>query len=176
MHGSSYHEMKNNIEKYLSKYSHRSIKVAEIGSLDVNGTYKTLMEDSWTYIGLDICNGKNVDILMTNPDIIPLEDCSMDVVISGQCLEHCKRPWILMREIGRITKPGGVCLITAPAKFCLHDYPSDYWRFYPEGMKILLEDSGFTNIITYTVPHNALTEKNFLYFEYVDCWGIGTKI
>ena len=104
MHGSSYHEMQNNVEKYLYKYRGQAITVADIGSLDVNGTYKPLMDSSWRYVGLDICDGDNVDILMTNPDVIPLEGHSVDVVVSGQCLEHCKRPWVLMVEMGRIVK------------------------------------------------------------------------
>ncbi len=29
-------------------------------------------------------------------------------------------------------------MIGAPMKFPIHNFPSDYWRFTPEGMKVLL--------------------------------------
>src|SRR5262249_20741343 len=35
--------------------------------------------------------------------------------------------------------PGGLCVITSVMLFPIHGYPNDYWRFTPEGFRVLLE-------------------------------------
>ena len=159
MHTSSHREMKNILNKYCRNLE--NITVADIGSFDVNGCYKNLIKDSWKYIGVDIAEGKNVDIVMENSKVIPLETDSIDLVISGQCIEHCKTPWILVEEMSRILKPGGLCIITAPAIWQVHRYPVDCFRYYPDGMRSLMEEACLTVIKTYVNPEKGLKRKPF---------------
>jgi hypothetical protein len=39
----------------------------------------------------------------------------------------------------RIIRPGGIVLLSSVMNFEIHDYPSDYWRFTPEGFRSLLK-------------------------------------
>lgn len=177
MHETSYNEMSSVLRRYTNAYTDRELKVVDVGAKEYfnQGTYKKLMPHKWKYIGVDMEAGPNVDIIMTDPFKIPVENNSVNIVLCGQCLEHCKYPWKLVAEMGRILDPGGFCFITCPAKFHLHSYPYDYWRIYPEGMRVLLEDAGFKVSEVYTNPVDGLDGKYYGNPWTVDCWGIGIK-
>jgi SAM-dependent methyltransferase len=128
--------MKHFIDDYIKDVDQ---KIIDIGSLNVNGTYKPLFTNpKWKYVGLDICNGPNVDITAKDPQKWPVDDDSFDVVISGQCLEHVTAPWIWIKEIERICKPNGLLAIIAPWQWNIHRHPVDCWRILPDGMNYLL--------------------------------------
>ncbi len=118
--------------------------VADWGARDVNndgGVYRPLFADC-DYQGVDIEPGPNVDIVVpaNDPSSIPAE--SFDAVISGQCLEHTERPWLVVKEMARVLKPGGVCILIAPWTWCIHRFPVDCWRILPDGMRVLCGDAG----------------------------------
>lgn len=134
MHVNSLRIMERMIKKYLSPG-----KVIDIGSQDYSGCYKPLF-DGFDYIGVDIIEGKNVDVVMTGPYEIPLEDEIADIIVSGQCLEHVKNPFRLMAEACRLLKPGGYVVCIAPALDGIHRYPIDTFRFHPDGMEAIFEE------------------------------------
>ena len=39
----------------------------------------------------------------------------------------------------RVLAPGGICVLSSVMFFPVHGYPHDYWRFTPEGMRLVLE-------------------------------------
>jgi SAM-dependent methyltransferase len=47
-------------------------------------------------------------------ELLPFEDASFEAVLCSEGIEHCERQWQLIREFGRILKPGGSLLITTP--------------------------------------------------------------
>jgi SAM-dependent methyltransferase len=53
-------------------------------------------------------------------------------------LEHCGDPLAACREIHRVVRDGGLCVISSVMFFPVHGYPQDYWRFTPSGMELLL--------------------------------------
>ena len=61
--------------------------VLDIGSLDINGNNTYLFTDC-TYIGVDIGEGKNVDIVGVFHEIEFYEQ--FDTIISAECFEHDK--------------------------------------------------------------------------------------
>ena len=118
-------------------------RVLDVGSLDVNGTFRPMIEgQGWEYVGSDIRQGENVDVVSDDPDKLPFKAGEFDVVISGSTLEHVARPWLLVAEMVRVLKPGGLLAIVTHWKFAEHRYPSDYWRFLPDGMRVLFDDTG----------------------------------
>jgi len=57
-------------------------------------------------------------------------------------LEHCEDPVAACRELARVTAAdGGVCVISSVMLFGIHGYPSDYFRFTPEGFRSMLSAS-----------------------------------
>ncbi|MBK8700530.1 MAG: methyltransferase domain-containing protein [Saprospiraceae bacterium] len=111
-------------------------KVLDVGSYDVNGSYKHLFPiDKFDYKGLDMAEGPNVDIFIENPYIWKnLETDSFDVVISGQAFEHIEFFWLTLAEMTRVLKKGGLLCIIAPNGFGEHRFPVDCYRFFTDGM------------------------------------------
>lgn len=142
MHKNSYEIM----ARYRVEHFHESGKtVVDIGAQDINGSYRPLFPDC-IYIGIDAAAGNGVDRLMVSEFNTGMDPDFVDLVISGQCLEHCTNPFRLVAEMYRICKPGGKCLIIAPFIFKEHRYPVDCWRFLPDGMDCLFADAGFKKI------------------------------
>ena len=48
--------------------------VVEIGSLDINGKIKSLINKNIKYTGIDMCVGPNVDFVLNDPYKFPLQD------------------------------------------------------------------------------------------------------
>ncbi len=139
MHDSSMDKMRRFYAKYLAHRTDESLKILDLGSYDVNGTYKDLLKcPTWDYVGLDSESGKNVDVVLSDPYCWrEIPSASADVLISGQVFEHIEFFWISMLEVVRVLKPGGICCIIAPAGGHEHRYPVDCWRFYPDGFDAL---------------------------------------
>ncbi|HRQ57824.1 MAG TPA: methyltransferase domain-containing protein [Azoarcus taiwanensis] len=112
------------------------LEILDVGAMDVNGSYRPLFDEAgWHYRGADLEPGRNVDIVLTDPYRFDgVASGSLDVVVSGQALEHMPRFWMFFLEVFRCLKPGGLCCIIAPAGGYEHRYPVDCWRFYPDGM------------------------------------------
>jgi len=135
MHPSSMSIMRRFANTYLQ--FNEEITIIDIGSLDINGSYKELFDkEYWKYIGVDIIEGANVDVVLEEQYQLPFKDNSIDVVVSGQTLEHMSHPWVMMEEVGRILKVGGFCCMVAPGHGPIHE-KEDYWRILPDGMKTL---------------------------------------
>lgn len=138
MHKSSYLRMEYLINWYKPYWDRQgeTIKILDIGSYNQNGTYRELLNsDRYVYTGLDMEKGPNVDIVPK--DIYAWEelpDNSFDLVISGQVFEHIEFPWLTIKEIERVLKPSGFCIITAPNAGIEHKAPTDCYRYFSDGL------------------------------------------
>ncbi|MHC5673727.1 class I SAM-dependent methyltransferase [Nostoc sp.] len=74
---------------------------------------------------------------------IPLQDNSVDIIISIQVLEHLSEPWKVIAEFQRVLKPQGLLFISCPQSEEQHQVPYDFFRYTPFGIKSLLNSSGF---------------------------------
>ena len=141
MHTSSMRHMRDLFARYLDPM--QALKIADIGSYDVNGSYRDLIDDArWRYTGVDLEPGPNVDLVMTSPYNLPFATGSVDVLLSGQALEHMDFFWVSWLEMIRVVKPGGLILMIAPSRGPEHRYPVDCWRFYPDGFDALARWGG----------------------------------
>jgi len=125
--------------KYLAGKEDNPLLILDLGSMDVNGSYRDCFGDSrWTYRGIDLAAGANVDIVLEDPyHWREIRSGSADVVVSGQAFEHIEFFWLTMLEIARVLKPEGLCCLIAPSGGPEHRYPVDCWRFYPDGFTAL---------------------------------------
>lgn len=140
MHWNSLYIMSQFVEKYLD--TNTSLRILDIGSREVlnSGTYKQYFDkDNWEYVGVDLEAGDNVDLVMPSPYVIPVQDNSFDVIISGQTLEHVKFFWVLLTEVSKKLKSGGLLCIIVPSAGQVHRFPVDCWRFYEDGMRAMAE-------------------------------------
>jgi SAM-dependent methyltransferase len=152
MHQSSIDKMQSFKDKYLAdKRSEQSI-VLDLGSQNIGGCYKQIFDgEDWNYSGVDLAPGDNVDIVLRNPyQWEEIRSNSVDVLISGQTLEHAEYFWLTMMEIARVLKPGGLCCLVAPSSGYEHRYPVDCWRFYPDGMRAMANFARLQVLDAYT--------------------------
>lgn len=127
-----------------------SLRVADIGSLNVNGSMKDVITPSIKeYVGIDFEPGNGVDILITDPYKFPIPDESFDVVVTNSCFEHSEMFWLTFLEGLRILKPEGILYYNVPSAWMTyHRYPVDCWRFYPDSAKGLETWANYNNIPT----------------------------
>ncbi len=91
------------------------------------------------YIGLDVRPGPGVDVVGTVEEL-PYPDQSIGTVLAMNTFEHVPFFWRGFEEIRRVLRPDGALVLACPFYFHIHSFPSDYWRFTPEAIKLLLED------------------------------------
>ena len=153
MHQSSFLAMEKFKNQYLDK--NYTLDILDIGSYDSNEkpfNYGLLFnEKNWNYSGMDIREGPNVDVVVSDIyDWVEINDESYDVVISGQAFEHMEFFWKAIVEIERILKPGGFCCIIAPSTGPVHRNPFDCFRFTAEGMRAIGKYAGLEVLEFYT--------------------------
>jgi SAM-dependent methyltransferase len=104
-----------------------------------------------SYIGLDIETALVYDESV-KPDYIwngitmPFEDNSFECAIGTEVLEHCPEPEIVLKEVYRVLKPGGIFFFTVPFLWNLHEIPHDEYRYTPFSLERHLKKSGFKDI------------------------------
>ena len=86
MHHTSLENMDRCIRAYLPQ---GHIEAVDLGSYDVNGSYRGLFPARVQYTGYDLEPGPGVDHVLADPYVLPMADASVDLVVSGQMLEHC---------------------------------------------------------------------------------------
>ena len=97
-----------------------------------------IKKKKWSYTGLDLRKGNNVDIIIENAyDWKEIDENSYDVVVTGQALEHMEFFWLTMEQINKVLKPGGLCCIIVPSTGPVHRNPYDCYRFNEDGVRSL---------------------------------------
>lgn len=152
VHPSSFDKMSGFVEKYLQPRRNEPLLILDLGSQDINGSYRTLLEHApWRYVGVDMAPGNNVDVVLRDPyywrEIAP---ASADVIVSGQTFEHTEFFWLSMREMARALKVGGLLCVIAPSAGDEHRYPLDCWRVYPDGLRAVARYAGLETIEAWT--------------------------
>jgi SAM-dependent methyltransferase len=116
--------------------------ILELGSLQVEGGSDSVnlrhLFPGKTYTGVDFRAGPGVDCV-ANVEQLPQESKSVGTVLTASTFEHVKRFWVAFDEVHRVLRPDGVLVCALPFYFQVHAYPSDYWRFTPEGLDLMLE-------------------------------------
>jgi hypothetical protein len=114
-------------------HDQQSVTVLDVGGADINGGYRQVFKDArYRYLTADLADGDGVDIVLEDPYRLPVEDGSVDIVLSGQMLEHCEFFWLAFAEMIRVLKPDGYLFMIAPSAGPIHRYPVDCYRFYPD--------------------------------------------
>jgi SAM-dependent methyltransferase len=118
-------------------------KVIDFGS--GSKPYQELFANVESYRGVDFIIHDAKDILLKNPDCLPMPNESVDNVLSFQVLEHVQKPQQYLRECHRVLKPGGRLLLTTHGTWCYHPGPNngDFWRWTHDGLENIFQECGF---------------------------------
>jgi SAM-dependent methyltransferase len=106
--------------------------ILDIGSMDINGTLRDCRPPDTQYTGVDIAEGKGVDVVIETTWRLPFPNESFDLAVSSSCFEHDPMFWVTFLEMMRVIKPGGYAYINVPSNGKYHAHPVDCWRFYPD--------------------------------------------
>lgn len=139
-----------------TRIPHRSHKsVADVGSFDVNGTYRPLIESLGfkSYTGLDVREGPGVDLV-----IDPARDDwrslgSFDVIITGQTMEHTSNPFRFCKQLRSMSSSRGIVVVVAPWVHPLHFHPVDSFRILPDGIRSIFKSAGFHTLFAGTTEY-----------------------
>ena len=162
MHPSSLQMMESLLQKHAAPFIEK--RLLDVGAQDVNGTYRELVTrlGFHSYTGVDMQRGKNVDFVVPEEgDWSSAVTDRYPVVISGQCLEHTRWPWIWIGQLTELTADNGLVIVIAPWQWKIHRYPVDCWRILPDGMQALFDWAGLKTVEV------GVNEK--------DCYGVARK-
>lgn len=116
--------------------------VLEIGSYRVSGQEEIIdLRDMFRgkeYVGVDFRAGPGVDCV-ADVEALPQATGSVGTVIAVSTFEHVRHFWRGFEEVFRVLRPDGVLVVACPFYFHQHAYPSDYWRFTPQALEVLLD-------------------------------------
>lgn len=82
--------------------------------------------------------GVKLDILSGRAEKLPFADSSFDLVIASSVLEHVHDPELVIKEVGRVLKPGGAFYFSTTSVLCPHQSEIRYFpcfSWYPDSLK-----------------------------------------
>lgn len=102
--------------RYKGLFKHTEYRAQDFAQYEGSG--EGPLQETWNYGAIDyVCD-------ITD---IPVETGSFDVVLCTEVLEHVPDPVAALRELVRVTAPGGKLLLTAPLGSGVHQEP---YHFY----------------------------------------------
>jgi len=103
--------------------------------------YFPFFSDASDYVGADVQENRHADLVGAVEDL-PVPDGSFDIVLCTQVLEHVDDPSKAVRELHRVTAPGGRVLASTHGVMLYHPNPQDFWRWTHTGLEKLFRANG----------------------------------
>ncbi len=154
--------------KEVVRYSSKYIKGRTLDLGAGSGKYQNIIKvNAFEYVAFDMVPKENIDVV-GNILNLPFENNSFDTIISTEVLEHVERPWTMIKEIQRVLKKGGICILTAPFLVPYHADPCDYFRYTKEGIKSLFKNESFEIIKCDSYGRMFLVLSEFIRFSWFD--------
>jgi SAM-dependent methyltransferase len=124
---------------------HGRYRVLDVGS-GIKPYYPYFAAHADAFVGVDLAN-PDADVQAPAEDL-PVEDGSYEVVLCNQVLEHVDDPDAVVRELHRVTAPGGRVLASTHGVMVYHPNPDDLWRWTHSGLERLFRRNGDWSSVT----------------------------
>ena len=129
------------------RYGKRGARLLEIGS--GMGHLVGQLEDTFETFGMDLNHWavkqsksvvKKTNLQTASAQELPYQDGAFNVVIIKHIVEHLPDPEKAIREIGRVTEPGGILILATPnLDSILKPWKGDSWIGYQDPTHISLK-------------------------------------
>ena len=113
--------------------------------------------------------GQKVDIVNLNREMLPYEDGLFDLVTATEVIEHIENPRSLFREISRVLKPGGICILSTPNVLNVNSRLRYLWFGFPDlfgplsvGDRLLESCAGHISPVSYFYLHLGLHDASLV--------------
>jgi SAM-dependent methyltransferase len=174
MHPSSIDNMKK-ARGYIESSLRPDMTILDVGGRalhkDKDRSYMPIFSDvAKDYWVADIIDGIGVTHHMKEQYTLPLDDESVDLLVSGQTLEHVKNPFRLVADMKRVLRKNGYMILIAPSAGRRHD-AIDCWRFMDDSFKAIAEEVGLA-VIEDWVTRSGYPERSS---QWADHTFIGKK-
>jgi SAM-dependent methyltransferase len=116
-------------------------RVLDYGCADV--PYRRFFSADTDYVAADIPGNQDATLELNADGSLPLDDESVDAVLSTQVLEHVTEPDRYLAECFRVLRPGGRMLLSTHGLMVYHPDPDDYWRWTCSGLRRTVALAGF---------------------------------
>jgi SAM-dependent methyltransferase len=135
------------------------------GTIGAGGVADLYRDDTLDLVAFDIY-GSPLTHFIADAHQIPLADASVDGVLIQAVLEHVLEPWVVVEEILRVLRPGGVVYAETPFLQQVHEGPHDFTRFTESGHRWLFKNfervssgalAGAGTYLQWAVDHAAQT-------------------
>lgn len=97
-------------------------------------------------LGVDMIAGEGVDVVLNLEDELPADLGTFAHIECMSVLEHTPRPWVMAANLERLLKVGGSIYVAVPFIWRVHAYPSDYWRFTIEAVRVIFPRISWTHM------------------------------
>lgn len=174
-------------DEFQRRYVHRNPGLALVVGSKVYKYRKDRRQVYANAIGVDQEAGEGVDVvcdleswdatrlLLTRP-FAHIECWSV--------LEHSKRPWLLAQTLEKLLVVGGTIHVQVPFVWRVHNYPGDYFRFTPQGVRSLFPNIRWSKIAyaTETLQDEdtklptLMSKTPHQYISRCEVYAIGTKL
>lgn len=118
------------------------------------------------YVNIDLVALPGVNVV-GSAEQLPFPPGLFQRVECDAVLEHVERPEHVMAEIERVLRPGGFAHLVTPFCHPFHQYPRDFRRFTPDGLRQL---AGGLEIIAQGWRTGPTATMLVFFLEYVKTW------
>lgn len=129
--------------------------------------YRPLFGPATRYLGADLPDNKEADVILDTNGGLPLANECSDVVISSQVLEHVLDVKQYLGECRRVMRSGGLLLLSTHGSWIYHPHPTDVRRWTGWGLQFEIEQCGFkaVEVIACVGPLAYATQLQLLLFK-----------
>lgn len=147
--------------------------------------YRTRQDRRLLYedvLGIDMLPGPGVDRVLNLEEKLPTDIGIFSHIECCSVLEHSQRPWLMAINIENLLVPNGTLDLEVPFVWRVHAYPSDYWRFTVEGVRLLFPNIGWNQLGYYhndqfrTKITNRVTIEKVPHFARTTVKGSGFRL
>ena len=121
--------------------------ILEIGSLDINGSVRSLftklVDDGGSYIGIDVQEGPGVDLVADAS--VYTSDRQFDIVVCAEVFEHTPLWPKIIKNAHSLLLPGGMFIATMagegrPPHSAIDENPIRDWEYYKNVTAPMLDE------------------------------------